>query len=312
MNPDRLPWNSFNVWLRERFAERVHRACIDAGFTCPNRDGSKASGGCTFCDLAGSAAGHIEPAFGIRRQIRKQIASGEARYGARKFIAYFQAFTNTYAPVERLREIYDAALEDPRIVGLCVGTRGDCVTDEVCGLLAWYGAERLTWMEVGLQSVNQATLDRVNRAERVEDFAEACRAARKFGVPVVAHLIFGLPGDTRADCLRAIAHLNQCGVWGVKIHNLYIDSLAPMAEEWRAGALTLPDRDEHIALLCDALELLAPGIMVQRLCAAAPRARHLAPAWSLDKAVVLQGIRDEFARRGTRQGSRFAKDAPAA
>jgi uncharacterized protein len=309
MGPSGMPWNSFNVWLRERFGERVHRACIDAGFTCPNRDGSKASGGCTFCDLAGSAAGHIEPAFGIRRQVREQIASGEARYGARKFIAYFQAFTNTYAPIERLRESYEAALEDPRIVGLCVGTRGDCVTDGVSRLLASYGAERLAWMEVGLQSVNQATLDSVNRAERVEDFAEACGSARRFGVPVVAHLIFGLPGDTRSDCLRAIAHLNECGVWGVKIHNLYIDSLAPMAADWRDGRVPIPDVEEHIALVCDALELLDPGIMVHRLCAAAPHGRHLAPAWALEKAAVLHGIRDELSRRNTCQGSSFAARA---
>jgi hypothetical protein len=309
VNSSALPWNSFGAWLKDHFGERVHRACIDAGFTCPNRDGSKAFGGCTFCDAVGSAAGHVESALAIRRQVGEQIASGAARHGARKFIAYFQAFTNTYAPVGRLREVYDAALEDPRIVALSVATRSDCVTDGACGLIASYRGRCMPWLEVGLQTVNQATLDRVNRAERVEDFAAACDTARRHGLPVVAHLMLGLPGDSREDSLRAVEHINECGVWGVKIHNLYIDSSAPMAEEWRAGRVEVPAEGEYVSFVCDALERLSPGVLVHRLCASAPKERHLAPAWALNKTAVLDAIRREFARRATRQGSAIAGGA---
>ncbi|MBX7245691.1 MAG: TIGR01212 family radical SAM protein [Candidatus Sumerlaeaceae bacterium] len=295
-------YRPFHDWLLKRFGERVFKICLDAGFTCPNRDGSKASGGCTFCDLAGSGARHIETSLGIRHQVQQQIQTARRRYRAEKFIAYFQAFTNTYAPVRVLKDIYDAAFCDPNVVGLSIGTRGDCVTDEVCELIAGYKSRGPVWLELGLQSVNQSTLDRINRAERVEDFVEACESARKAGVDVVAHLIFGLPGDTREDCLKGVRLVNECGCRGIKIHNLYIDANAPMAEEWQRGEIQMIEREEYISWVCDALEILDPGVLVHRLTGEASPKLHLAPQWSREKVHLLRDIERELERRGSYQG----------
>jgi len=305
-------YNSFNKWLRARFGERVHKLCIDAGFTCPNRDGSKATGGCAFCDVAGSGARHIQSTLNIRRQVLAQVDQSFQRYHARKYIAYFQAYTNTYGTVPRLRRIYEAALISDYVVGLSVGTRGDCVTEEVCELLASFQEpHREVWLELGLQSANQETLDRINRAERVEDFVRACAMANTAGVQTVGHVIFGLPGDSHDDCLRSIDLINECGCSGLKIHNLYIDAQAPMAESWRKGEIRVWERGEYIGTVCDALERLNPSILIHRLTGEAPPPMLLAPDWASDKAKVLASIDTEMARRGTRQGSSFQSKAPA-
>lgn len=292
------PYNSFNQWLRKRHGARVQRLCVDGGFTCPNRDGTKSAGGCSFCDAGGSGAGHIAAGMDVAGQVRRQIDRVQHRYGRScRFIVYFQAFTSTYASVDQLRRVYDASLCDERIVGLSVGTRADCLTPEICALLASYVPRYDVWVEIGLQSVNQATLDRVNRAERVEDFERACAMAKAAGLGVVAHLIFGLPGDAREDCLRAADLVNRCGVDGVKIMNLYIHASAPMAAEWRAGRVGLMERDEYVALVCDALERLEPSVLVHRLTGECPAPELLAPAWAGDKHAVLNAIHAELARR---------------
>jgi hypothetical protein len=299
------PINNFHDWLVQEFGSRVYKLCLDAGFTCPNRDGSKAVGGCTFCDVAGSGGAHIESTIGISAQVRDQIANSERRYRARKFIAYFQAFTNTYAPVERLHAVYDAAICDHRIVGLSVGTRADCVSHEVCELLASYRPRVRVWLELGIQTVNQATLDRVNRAETVEEFHLACSMAKAAGLDLVLHIIFGLPGDTAEDCMRSIEFANRHGVSGVKIHNLYVDSRSPIAVDWRKGLVRLPEFDEYCSLVCDALERLDPGILVHRLTGHAPSPYHLGPGWALGKPAAIEKIAAELRRRGTYQGFRF-------
>lgn len=300
-----LPYRSLRDYLRAEFGAPLQRLCLDAGFTCPNRDGSKAVGGCTFCDVAGSGASHIEETLGVRRQVQHQVALNEKRYGRSRYIAYLQAFTNTYGPIDRLRAVYDAAVSHPDVAVLSVGTRADCVDGSVCDLLAEFNRRVEVWLELGLQSVNQATLDRVNRAETPDDFRLACRMSRCRGLRVVAHLIVGLPGDTPADCLRAVDLLNEEGVWGVKIHNLYIDSRAPMAAEWEAGGIPTMTQEEYVACVCDMLERLHPETVIHRLTGQAPRAFHLAPLWALNKSAVLEAITAEMRRRGSAQGSRF-------
>jgi len=303
--PPALPYLSLREHLKAEWGAALHRLCLDAGFTCPNRDGSKAFGGCTFCDVAGSGASHIEGALGVRRQVLHQIAQCEQRHGPTRYIAYLQAFTNTYAPLDRLRAVYEAAVCHPDVAVLSVGTRSDCVDAPVCELLAGFGDRVQVWLELGLQSVNQATLDRVNRAETPDDFRQACRLARTYGLRVVAHVIVGLPGDTPADYLRAVDLLNAEGVWGVKIHNLYIDRRAPMAADWEAGSITLPTRDEYVASVCDMLERLRPDMVIHRLSGQAPRAYHLAPAWALEKSALLKAITAEMRRRESVQGCRY-------
>jgi radical SAM protein (TIGR01212 family) len=246
--------------------------------------------------VAGSGASHIEETLGVRRQVQHQVALSEKRHGRSRYIAYLQAFTNTYGPLDRLRAVYEAAVSHPDVAVLSVGTRAACVDRPVCELLAELNRRVQVWLELGLQSVNQATLDRVNRAETPDDFRQACRAARACGLRVVAHLIVGLPGDTPEDCLRAVDLLNAEGVWGVKIHNLYIDSRAPMAAEWEAGAIATMTQEEYVACVCDMLESLRPQTVIHRLTGQAPRAFHLAPSWALSKGTVLEAIEPELKR----------------
>lgn len=300
-----LPYNSFRDWLVREYGERVQKLCIDAGFTCPNRDGRKGTNGCVFCDSQGSGARHIKTAREVESQVRSQIAQVERRFKARKFIAYFQAFTNTYAPLDRLREIYDSAFCDDRIVGLSVGTRSDCLDESVCALLASYRERGRVWVEVGLQTANQDTLNRMNRGETVEQFRLACRAALQQGLDVVGHVILGLPGDSHSDFVRAIEVLNEAGVTGVKIHNLFVDCRAPIAAMWRRGEVPVLSRQDYVKAVCDALEILSPRILIHRLTGEAPAGELLAPDWVRNKKDVLDAIVTELNRRGTRQGSRF-------
>ena len=298
-------YSTFHAWLKQVYGERVQKICIDAGFTCPNRDGSKGTGGCLFCDDGGSAASRGLAALSIREQVVRQMSSAHKRYGANKFIAYFQAFTNTHADVNTLRRKYNEALCDDRLIGLSVGARADCVTPDVCALLRSYTRTYHVWLELGLESSNQATLDRMNRAEHVEDFAAACAMAHDAELDVVAHVIFGLPGDTHDDCMNAVDMLNRCRVEGVKIHNLYIDDRAPIAEMWRRGEVRMLELDEYVRWVCDAIERLDPRILIHRLTGEAPGERLLAPQWVRDKSSVLSAAGRELEWRGARQGILF-------
>lgn len=299
------PWRDFNSWLKQRFGQRVQKVCIDAGFTCPNRDGLKGTGGCAFCDSVGSGARHVLSSEEIGAQVRRQIGAAHHRYGATKFIAYFQAFTNTYAPAPTLRATYDSALVDDRIIGLSVGTRSDCVTEEICEILATYRTRGLeVWLELGLQTANPNTLARMNCLHTPEDFARACELARAAGLNVVAHIIIGLPGEKHDDFMTTVRLVNRCQVGGVKIHNLFIDSRSNLAEPWRRGEIHMLSREDYISAVCDALELLNPETLVHRLTGEAPPEFLLAPEWVLDKYLVINAIERELHYRGTAQGSR--------
>lgn len=296
----------FHDHLLDCYHTRVQKLCLDGGFTCPNRDGTKAYGGCLFCDASGSAAAHIPLAEPVAEQIRRQKQSCRQRYGAQKFIAYFQAFTNTYAPLPRLKSLYEQALSDPDVIGLSVGTRADCLDEQICALLAGFAASgRRIWVEIGIQTVNQATLDRMNRAETVEDYRRACRLVNDAGLELVVHVIAGLPGDSREDFLRTVAFVNEMEAQGIKIHNLYIDSRAALARDWQAGCVPILEFSDYVSLVCDALERLSPRCLIHRLCGQAPRPYHLAPTWALDKNRVMRAIEAELARRATAHGCAF-------
>lgn len=300
------PWNPFSRFLRERFGGRVQRIGLDAGFTCPNRDGNRGTGGCLFCDAGGSRAEYQDPRLSVSDQMRQGMAWAARRFGADRFIAYFQAFTNTHAPLDRLRAIYDQALVDDRVVALAIGTRPDCVDAGVVDLLRRYAVGRLLWVELGFLSESQAVLDECNRGESVEEFERAAVLLRAAGLPVVAHVLFGLPGEPLESTVQAVHRMNRLGIEGVKLHNLYIVRDAPIAAAWERGEIAVPGRDAYVGAVCDFLERLDPACLIHRLSADAPRDRLLAPDWMSDKNAVLQAIRDEFIRRGTRQGARYA------
>jgi len=296
-------YNAFSEELKRVFGCRVQRLSVDAGFTCPNRDGSVGVDGCLFCGGKGSGSFGILHGAGVAEQLEHAKEVMVRKYKAARFIAYFQSYSNTYAPIDRLRALYDEALSVPDVVGLIVGTRPDCLPEETLDLLAGYARRCYFWLELGLQSPLDRTLAAIGRGHDIASFNAAVDGCRQRGIRVCAHLILGLPGESREEMLSGAEFLNRSGVAGVKIHLLHVMSGTRLADRYRAGEVRMLDRDEYVGLVCDFLERLDPGIVVQRLTGDGNRQDLIAPLWSLAKFEVLNCIDNELKRRGTRQGS---------
>ena len=303
-----LPYNSFNSYLKETFGARVYKVPIDAGFTCPNRDGKRAFGGCTFCDDRGSGAPTIDARLNVKEQLESGIKRIRRRFKANKFLAYFQAFTNTYAPEAVLKSLYDVTLAHPDVIGICIGTRPDCVDDNILDLLAEYDRKTFVWLEIGLQSAVDRTLAAINRGHTASEFFDAVERALQRKLRLATHLMFGLPGETAEEMMETVKLVARSGVIGVKIHQLCIYKGTPMESDYRAGRLPMLDEDVYVKLVADALELLSPDQIIMRLVAEGTEDEVIAPQWCFEKRRVMKKIEDEMARRGTRQGSRFQRD----
>ncbi|HEV3258142.1 MAG TPA: TIGR01212 family radical SAM protein [Gemmataceae bacterium] len=301
-------YRAFSGFLRERFGTRVYRVTIDAGFTCPNVDGSVAVGGCVYCDNRSFSPNRRLPRTGVREQVRRGVAILQERYGADRFLAYFQAATNTYAPPEKLRRLYDEALDHPQIVGLAIGTRPDCVPDPVLDLVDGYARERYVCLELGLQSIHDRSLDWMNRGHHHDAFVDAVRRCQGRGLDLCAHVILGLPGETHADMLATAEALAGLPVQAVKIHNLHVVRDTPLECMYRAGEVRMLERDEYVQVVCDFLERLPPAMVIQRLSGDAPPDYLVAPQWCLDKPGLLRAIHAELQRRDSWQGKNW-KDA---
>lgn len=301
--------NTFGQYLLNRYGQRVHKLALHAGFTCPNRDGRKGVGGCTFCNNVSFSPGAKGPA-----PIAVQLEAGRAviarRTGARRFMAYFQAYTNTYEAVERLRERYDSALVHPDVIGLSVGTRPDCVPEAVLDLLARYRARgKEIWLELGLQSADDRTLERLNRGHGFGEFRAAVTAARRRGIPVCAHLIVGLPGEGRAAALWSLERVLELGVEGLKVHPLHVVRQTRLALDWQAGGYTPLTLDEYVSICADLVERTPREVTYHRLTGTASPEILLAPDWCSRKWAVLNAIETALYRRGSRQGDRAAPTA---
>lgn len=296
---------TFNEELRRRFGCRVQRVSLDAGFSCPNRDGSLGFGGCTFCGERGAAATGVPVELPIGQQLEKSKEYLRNKFKADKFLAYFQAYSNTYASVDRLRQIYAEALSDPDVVGLIIGTRPDCLPEDVLGLLSELNRQTYLWLELGMQTMHDRTLAAINRGHDHASFVDAVRRCQTRGLRVCAHLILGLPGESREEMLASVQELNRLGVDGVKLHHLHVLKGSPLARDYPAGGLPLMSRDEYVALVVDALELLDPGIMIHRLMGDG-RSELIAPDWSRRKLEVLNRIDAELKKRNSRQGRRLS------
>ncbi|MFA7683192.1 MAG: TIGR01212 family radical SAM protein [Syntrophales bacterium] len=286
------------------FGCKVYKLQIDAGFTCPNRDGRVAYGGCTYCDGRGSKLRQGGPLPSVSRQIE----IGKAHYmkirGARKFIAYFQTFTNTYAPVDHLRTIYNEALSREDILGLSIGTRPDCVPDAVVDLLETYGKHHHIWVEYGLQSIHDRTLRALNRGHTAAQFLDAVHRTAERGIHICAHIIVGLPGESHGDMMETARALAKLPVQGIKIHSLLALKGTPLGHEFERGRLSLLSRETYIETVCDMLEILPSNIVIHRLTADGYRDILLGPSWAVNKMDVLNGINHEMNRRRTYQGFR--------
>jgi len=303
-------YNQFSQELKRVFGCRVQRLSVDAGFTCPNRDGNVGTKGCVFCGGKGSGSFGILHGGSVTEQLEHAKEVMVRKYKAARFIAYFQSYSNTYAPVERLRALYDEALGVPDVVGLIVGTRPDCLPGETLDLLASYARRCYFWLELGLQSHLDRTLAAIGRGHDLASFETAVHGCRERGIRVCAHVILGLPGESREEMLSGAQYLNRSGVEGVKIHLLHVMAGTRLAEQYLAGEVRVMDRDRYVGLVCDFLERLDPRIVVQRLTGDGNRQDLLAPLWSLAKFEVLNCIDHELERRGTRQGSAFPSPTP--
>ena len=298
-------YNAFSEELKTVFGCRVQRLSVDAGFTCPNRDGSVGTDGCIFCGGKGSGSFGILQGAGVADQLEHAKEVMVRKYKAARFIAYFQSYSNTYAPLDRLRSLYDEALAVPDVVGLIVGTRPDCLPEETLDLLASYARRCYFWLELGLQSPLDRTLDAIGRGHDIASFTAAVAGCRKRGIRVCAHVILGLPGESRQEMLSGAEFLNRSGVVGVKIHLLHVMRGTRLADRYLAGEVRMLDRDEYVGLACDFLERLDPGIVVQRLTGDGNRQDLIAPLWSLRKFEVLNCIDRELERRNMRQGAKL-------
>ena len=304
------PYNPYSRFLRGRFGGRVYRVTVDAGFTCPNVDGSVAVGGCVYCDNRSFSPNRRLP----RRSVREQVAAGVEilgrRYGADRFLAYFQAGTNTYAPVEKLARLYAEALEHPAVIGLIVGTRPDCVPEPVLRMLEDHARRRFVGLELGLQTVHDRSLVWMNRGHDASAFFDAVRRSAGRGLDLCAHVILGLPGESHADMMATAEAVAALPLDGVKIHNLHVVRDTPLEAMYRSGSVRMMGRDEYVGVVCDFLERLPAGVVVHRLSGDAPPDYLVAPEWCLRKQELLRAIEDEFRRRGSRQGSRFDPKQP--
>ncbi len=283
------------------FGERVHKVAIDAGFTCPNRDGTRGRGGCTLCN---NKSFHPQaPAASIADQVRAGMACVSRRTGARKVISYFQTYTNTYAPLEQLAASYEEALAVPGVVGLSIGTRPDCLSEEIVGLLASYRERGFSvWVELGLQSSFDDTLARVNRGHGFAEYRDAVALVQRYGLPICTHLIVGLPGEDRRHALESLKRVITLGVAGLKIHPLHIVRGSRLARDWRTGGMTALPLSTYVGIVADLIEHTPSHIAFHRLTGTAKAAILLAPSWCLGKWKVLNAITAELARRGTYQG----------
>lgn len=286
------PYLDLNTFLRNRFGCRVQKISLDAGLGCPNRDGRVGTGGCIYCNLLGSGTG-----AGARQDMEEQLESGKKflrrRYKARKFIAYFQSFSNTYGPVDRLESLYRRALAVPDIVGLAIGTRPDCVPDEVLDMIARLSRETYVYMEYGLQSIHDRTLQRINRGHDYNAFLDALGRTRARGIDVCVHVILGLPGETAADMLATARAIAALDIQGIKIHLLYVSRGTILHELFLRGEYKCLELGEYAEIMCEFLSVLPEGMVIHRITGDPHKDEVIAPLWSLDK----QSVRDEIERK---------------
>ena len=299
---------SLNRYLRERFGEKVYKLALDGGMSCPNRDGTLGSGGCIFCSAGGSGDFAQGRCATVAEQLDRAKARIRNKTGAEKFIAYFQSYTNTYAPVEYLETLFTEAISEPSVAALSIGTRPDCLPDEVVQLLARLNRIKPVWVELGLQTIHADTARLIRRGYGLSVYEDAVARLKAAGLTVIAHVILGLPGETREQMLQTIDYLG--GVHrpdGVKLQLLHILEGTDLAQMWREGWVSVMEKEEYYDLLCECLRRLPPDMVIHRLTGDGPKRILLAPLWTGDKKRVLNDLNRVLQRQNVRQGESYRK-----
>ena len=294
-------YNNLSGYFREKYGKRLGKICIDGGFGCPNRDGKCGKGGCIYCGERG-AGEHINPSVSIREQVW-QALDGTDKDDL--FVAYFQNFTNTYAPVDVLKERYDAALIDERIKVLAIGTRPDCIDEDIAKLIASYKSKVDVWVELGLQTASDKTADIINRGYHRHTFENAMKILEAYDIPVVLHLIVGLPGEDINDVKVTVEYINQFNPFGVKIHSIYVMRGTRLEEMYNQGEYTPPSKAEYIDAAIYVLTHIHPSTVVHRLTGDCPKDMLIAPDWNKEKTDILNAIVYKMQLNGLSQGCKY-------
>ncbi len=294
--PPPMRYTNFSHYLKQKFTERVKKIPLDAGLTCPNRDGTHGYGGCIYCDTHGSGRSDSKP-------IAEQIKAYLHRHATcHKFIAYFQSFSNTYASVDRLKKLWESIYAFPEIIGIAVGTRADCLTKENLELLATFSNRYEVWLELGLQSKHDETLMYINRGHTLTAFMDGYTLARNYPLKICIHIIYGIPNESDIQMKETGTFAAQLKPDGIKFHNFYIPRGSPIAAVYVKKPFPLITQDRYIQHVCDTLEILHPECIIQRLTGEAQYGELIAPLWAHNKSATIEGIRTELQQRGTRQG----------
>lgn len=300
-----MRYNSFGSFVRKRFGTHVHKVNVDAGFTCPNRDGTLGLSGCIYCNNDSFRPESCSPTLSVRDQVQNGIRHIRKRYGAERFIVYFQPYTNTYASVEELERLYREALEEPSVIGLAIGTRPDCIDIEKIRLLDTLAERYFILVEYGLQSIYDRTLAFINRGHDYACFRRALEITQDRRIEIGAHVIVGFPTETREEMLAMADEISSMPVRFLKIHQLQIVRNTPLAEEFLKRPFPVFGYDEYLDFVADFIERLSPEIVLQRLFATAPDDILVAPVWNRNRHEILRDIEQRFNARKTRQGERF-------
>ena len=304
------PYHSLDYMLRERFGEKVYKVTLNSGMSCPNRDGKIGTRGCIFCSEGGSGDFAADAALSITDQIESQIAILSQKRPIHKYIAYFQAYTNTYAPVEYLEKIFTEAITHPKVVALSIGTRPDCLSPEIVELLSRLNRQKPVWVELGLQTIHETTAQYIRRGYPLSVFNDAVQRLRKEGIEVIVHTILGLPGESNEDILATMEYLNQMDIQGIKLQLLHVLRGTDLAADYEEGMFQTYERDEYLSLLIECLEHLRPDIVIHRITGDGPKDLLIAPLWASRKREVLNLLHHRMKEQQSFQG-RLYKTAPA-
>lgn len=299
------PYYSLNAYLKNTYGEKIYKLSLDGGMTCPNRDGTLGNRGCIFCSRGGSGEFTPSRQLSITQQIEaaKQLVRKKQKQG--HYIAYFQAFTNTYAPVDYLERIFMEAVSHPDVAILSIATRPDCLSDDVLALLSRLNQIKPVWIELGLQTIHERSAVFIRRGYSLPVFEEALCNLQKLSIPVIVHVILGLPHESKQDMLATISYLAHAGIQGIKLQLLHVLKHTDLADYYNEGNFEVLTFEKYLDILIDAIELLPPDVVIHRLTGDGPEKLLIAPLWSLEKWNVLNTILDEMKKRGSYQGRRF-------
>lgn len=306
--PDGKPYYSLNQYYRELYKEKTYKLALSIGATCPNRDGTLSSKGCVYCSEQGSGDYAIGLESDISGQIDQAINLVSDKYHGSSYVAYLQSFTNTYGPTPKLLKLYQEILADPRVKGLAIGTRPDCLEDDLIKGLGQLATSKPLWIELGLQTIHETSSRYINRCYTLDVFEDAVRRLDMVGIPIITHLIAGLPTEDHDDFIQSVKYLNSLPISGLKIHLLHVLKGTPLGETYMTKPFDLPDLETYVHMVTEAIAWLSPNISLHRLTGDAPKDLLIAPTWSLNKRKVLNTIHQTLKEKNIWQGKYLTKD----